>query len=159
MKKHAFYEYRDKSGIGHTEIFDTAEEAVKAARDYWYSLCKSDKDTYRKDSAPQFLAGLYEMAFDGEEWYPEEIEEVIYTPLKSKREFIEEALSGNGVMNDSQEVWVVVDGYQYTIDIDDVLDEERTPFEASNALEKDLESEAWDDLYDKFLSDDGIRIG
>ena len=45
------------------------------------------------------------------------------------REFIEKALGGNGVQNDSSDVWVVVDGVQCTVSIDDVLDHEETePF-------------------------------
>lgn len=45
------------------------------------------------------------------------------------REFIEKALGGNGVQNDYSDVWVVVDGVQCTVSIDDVLDHEETePF-------------------------------
>ena len=52
------------------------------------------------------------------------------------REFQQLALAENGVQNDADNVQVVVEGKQYTIEINDVLDhEEEEPFEASCALE------------------------
>ena len=67
------------------------------------------------------------------------------------REFIEKALGGNGVQNDSSDVWVVVDGVQCTVSIDDVLDYEETePFEASAYLESNLDAPAWDVLYEQY---------
>lgn len=69
-------------------------------------------------------------------------------------DFQSEALKGNGVENDDCQVWVNVDGEQYTVNIDDVLDhEEKEPFEASTYLENHLDAEAWDDLYKQYLED------
>lgn len=66
-------------------------------------------------------------------------------------EFIKKALSGNGVQNDESNVWVNVDGEQYTVPISDVLDhEEETPFEASFYLESHLDAPAWDDLFEQY---------
>lgn len=70
------------------------------------------------------------------------------------REFQQSALAGNGVQNDSSAVWVEVEGKQYTVDINEVLDhEEQEPFEASCALEDDLDHEAWENLYDQYCED------
>lgn len=68
--------------------------------------------------------------------------------------FQQEALKGNGVQNDAANVWVEVDGKQYTVDISDVLDhEEAEPFEASDALESDLYADAWEELYNQYLGE------
>ena len=68
--------------------------------------------------------------------------------------FQQEALKGNGVQNDAANVWVDVDGKQYTVDISDVLDHEETePFEASDALESDLDADAWEELYRQYLGE------
>lgn len=68
--------------------------------------------------------------------------------------FQQEALKGNGVQNDAANVWVDVDGKQYTVDIFDVLDHEETePFEASAELESDLDAEAWTELYSLYLGE------
>ena len=65
--------------------------------------------------------------------------------------FQEEALKGNGVLNDSSDVWVEVDEEQYTIDISDVLKNgESEPFEASDTLESDLTAPGWDLLYEQY---------
>lgn len=75
------------------------------------------------------------------------------------REFIEKALGGNGVQNDSSDVWVVVDGVQCTVSIDDVLDHEETePFEASAYLESNLDAPAWDDLYEHYCKEHNVDI-
>ena len=75
------------------------------------------------------------------------------------REFIEKALEGNGVQNDSSDVWVVVDGVQCTVSIDDVLDHEETePFEASAYLESNLDAPAWDDLYEQYCRELNVEI-
>ena len=69
-------------------------------------------------------------------------------------DFIREAEEGNGVQNDSEQVWVEVRGNQYTIPIDSVLDhDEETPFEASMELENNHDHEAWDELYSQYLND------
>lgn len=68
--------------------------------------------------------------------------------------FQQEALKGNGVQNDAANVWVEVDGKQYTVDISDVLDhEEAEPFEASDALENNLDADAWNELYSQYLGE------
>lgn len=68
--------------------------------------------------------------------------------------FQQEALKGNGVQNDAANVWVNIDGKQYTVDISDVLDhEEAEPFEASAELESDLDAEAWTELYSQYLGE------
>lgn len=68
--------------------------------------------------------------------------------------FQQEALKVNGVQNDAANVWVDVDGKQYTVDISDVLDhEEAEPFEASAELESDLDADAWEELYRQYLGE------
>lgn len=68
--------------------------------------------------------------------------------------FQQEALKGNGVQNDAANVWVNIDGKQYTVDISDVLDhEEAEPFEASDALESNLYADAWEELYRQYLGE------
>ena len=70
------------------------------------------------------------------------------------KEFQQSALAGNGVQNDADSVWVVVEGKQYTVGINKVLGrEEEEPFEASCVLEDDLDHEAWEDLYDQYGED------
>ena len=72
----------------------------------------------------------------------------------SFEEFQKKALDGNGVQNDAANVWVYVDGEQYTVGISDVLDhEEFEPFEASYALESDLDAEAWTELYSQYIGE------
>lgn len=72
----------------------------------------------------------------------------------SFEEFQKKALDGNGVQNDAANVQVEVDGKQYTVGISDVLDyEEAEPFEASDALESNLDAEAWSELYDQYLGE------
>ena len=71
--------------------------------------------------------------------------------MKTLEQFIEEALKGNGVQNDSTDVWVVVDGNQYTVSVNDVLGrKEKEPFEASFYLENNTDSTAWNDLYEQY---------
>lgn len=51
-------------------------------------------------------------------------------------------------------VWVEVDGKQYTVGISDVLDHEETePFEASAELESDLDADAWNELYSQYIGE------
>ena len=70
------------------------------------------------------------------------------------KEFIEKALEGNGVQNDEKHVWINVCGEQYTVSVQSVLGrEEQEPFEASYALENDLEHEAWEDFYESYKED------
>lgn len=82
-------------------------------------------------------------------------EAIFYISFKiGFEDFQKEALEGNGVENDAGQVWVNVDGEQYMVNIDDVLDhEEKEPFEASTYLENHLDAEAWDELYQQYLED------
>lgn len=73
--------------------------------------------------------------------------------MKNFEDFVKEALEGSGVQNDEKDVWVEVDGEQYTVRVSDVLDhEEKEPFEASLTLEDDLEHPAWETLYDQYIA-------
>ena len=74
----------------------------------------------------------------------------------TKQEFINLARK-NVVQNDSANVWVVVDGYQYTTSIKYVLEYEE-PFEVSEILESLDVSLAWDDLYEQYCRMEGIKI-
>lgn len=70
------------------------------------------------------------------------------------KNFIKEALSGNGVQNDSLDVWVDIGEEQYAISVLDVLGrEEQEPYESSYALEGDLEHPAWELLYTQYVED------
>lgn len=70
----------------------------------------------------------------------------------SKEEFIKKVVSSqNGVQNDSENVFVELDGKFCSVPIGDVLDHPETePFEASCTLEGDFEHPAWDDLFSQF---------
>ena len=74
----------------------------------------------------------------------------------TKQEFINLARK-NGIQNDSANVWVVVDAYQYTTSIKYVLEYEE-PFEVSEILESLDVSLAWDDLYEQYCRMEGIKI-
>lgn len=68
-------------------------------------------------------------------------------------------IAENGVQNDSSTVWVEVGGFQYSIGIDEVLGhKENEPFETSIFLEENLDADAWKDLYQKYLDEDGIEL-
>lgn len=77
----------------------------------------------------------------------------------SFEDFQKEALAENGVQNDSNTAWVEVGGFQYCIGIDEVLDyKENEPFEASIFLEENLDADAWEDLYQKYLDEGGTEL-
>ena len=79
-------------------------------------------------------------------------------PKMTKSEFIDLARK-NGVQNDSTNVWVVIDGIQYTTYIDYILEYDETyPFEASDCLEALDVSLAWDDLYEQYCCREGIKL-
>lgn len=44
--------------------------------------------------------------------------------MKTLEQFISSACEGGGVQNDEKDVWVEVDGAQFTVPIDDVLNQE-----------------------------------
>ena len=124
---------------------NSKEEAIKAA--------KEEDFTNRRDGNKETI----EIRMYGEDIEDEDCECFDYDTLDLKidlLDFIREAEEGNGVQNDSEQVWVEVRGNQYIIPIGNVLDhEEKTPFEASMELENNHDYEAWDDLYQQYLED------
>ena len=121
------------------------EEAIKAAK-------KEDFESRRDGNGNTVEIRTYEGDIENED-----CECFDYDTLDFKidlLDFIREAEEGNGVQNDSEQVWVEVRGNQYTIPIGSVLDhEEETPFEASMELENNHDHEARDDLYQQYLED------
>jgi hypothetical protein len=121
------------------------EEAIKTAK-------KEDFANRRDGNGKTIEIRMYE-----EDIESEDCECFDYDTLDFKidlLDFIREAEEGNGVQNDSEQVWVEVRGNQYTIPIDSVLDhDEETPFEASMELENNHDHEAWSDLYQQYLED------
>ena len=121
------------------------EEAIKTAK-------KEDFVNRRDGNGNTIEIRMYE-----EDIESEDCECFDYDTLDFKidlLDFILEAEEGNGVQNDSEQVWVEVRGNQYTIPIDSVLDhDEETPFEASMELENNHDHEAWDELYSQYLND------
>lgn len=121
------------------------EEAIKTAK-------KEDFVNRRDGNGNTIEIRMYE-----EDIESEDCECFDYDTLDFKidlLDFIREAEEGNGVQNDSEQVWVEVRGNQYTIPIDSVLDhDEETPFEASMELENNHDHEAWDELYSQYLND------
>ena len=121
------------------------EEAIKTAK-------KEDFVNRRYGNGNTIEIRIYE-----EDIESEDCECFDYDTLDFKidlLDFIREAEEGNGVQNDSEQVWVEVRGNQYTIPIDSVLDhDEETPFEASMELENNHDHEAWDELYSQYLND------
>ena len=121
------------------------EEAIKTAK-------KEDFVNRRDGNGNTIEIRMYE-----EDIESEDCECFDYDTLDFKidlLDFIREAEEGNGVQNDSEQVWVEVRGNQYTIPIDIVLDhDEETPFEASMELENNHDHEAWDELYSQYLND------
>lgn len=121
------------------------EEAIKAA--------KAEDFTNRRDGN----GSTVEIRMYKEDIEDEDCECFDYDTLDFKidlLDFIREAEEGNGVQNDSEQVWVEVRGNQYTIPIDSVLDrDEETPFEASIELENNHKHEAWEELYRQYLND------
>ena len=117
--------------------------------------CRANNEELKKFQKGDTIWGNDENPEELKRWKIEEKEE-------AKKElaamdfdsFQKEALKGNGVQNDAANVWVEVDGKQYTVDISDVLDhEEAEPFEASAELESDLDAEAWTELYSQYLGE------
>ena len=132
--------------------------------DEWNILKTNDKDeaikTAKKDDFVNRRDGngnTIEIRMYEEDIESEDCECFDYDTLDFKidlLDFIREAEEGNGIQNDSEQVWVEVRGNQYTIPIDSVLDhDEETPFEASMELENNHDHEAWDELYSQYLND------
>lgn len=57
MKRYYFF-YREHKGNGDAVFCDTAEEAVKMAKDEWDFLCVSDKERFFNDPCGTFCAGV-----------------------------------------------------------------------------------------------------
>lgn len=145
---------------GDDMFFVSKHEALKEADSVWYHNTKSEKKEY-------VMFEVFKIICTENEW-TELIEcEADYTAadrmelmikdylyVYNKEEFIKEALKDNGVQSDSSEVWVNIDGINYIVSIEDVLDHEETePFEASVYLESNLEASGWDALYAKYLEE------
>lgn len=128
------------------ETFDLIKDGEYVGFNRLHELAGEDYDSLNDDLMEGDLT-MYTKYKDAEA--------VFYITFKVDFEdFQAEALEGNGVENDAGQVWVNVDGEQYTVDIDGVLDhEEKEAFEASAYLESHLDAEAWDDLYQQYLED------
>lgn len=68
----------------------------------------------------------------------------------TKLDFIKEAIK-NGVQNDTDNLWVVVNQKFCSVLTSNVMEEETHPFEASEFLENDVTNIVWDDLYTQYL--------
>lgn len=97
MKTRKIYfaeEYRDKAGIGTTEYFSTAEEAIEYAKAEWRHLGEADKRSYITDDNGMFFAGQKWQTWDEdlEEWIDGDVIEVYHDCIKqaSTASFIEE---------------------------------------------------------------------
>lgn len=128
------------------ETFDLIKDGEHVGFNHLQELVGNDYDDLNDD--------LMENDFTMYTKY-NDAEAVFYIDFKvGFEDFQAEALDGNGVENDADQVWVNVGGKQYTIDISWVLDHEEVhPFDASCYLEDHLDAEAWDDLYEMYLED------
>lgn len=73
--------------------------------------------------------------------------------MLDKQSFINEAIR-YGVLNDSTDVWVTVDGEQYTVKH---AITETEPFSVSYMLEDNTEHELWDSLYNVYVSRETLQ--
>lgn len=123
------------NGADPLDVFEYEEDGAKL---YAYSGAFGERDGMTFEELERDFEEMYEMSFE---------------------DFQKESLKGNGVQNDSNTAWVEVGGFQYSIGIDEVLDhKENEPFEASSFLENNLDASAWEDLYQKYLDEDGIEL-
>lgn len=121
-----------------TDPLDVFEYEKDGAKLYAYTGAFGERDGMTFEELESDFEEMYKMSFE---------------------DFQKEALAENGVQNDSSAVWVEVGGSQYSIGIDEVLDyKEAEPFEASSFLEENLDADAWEDLYQKYLDEDGIEL-
>ena len=121
-----------------TDPLDVFEYEENGAKLYAYSGAFGERDGMTFEELESDFEEMYKMPFE---------------------DFQKEALAENGVQNDSSAVWVEVGGFQYSIGIDEVLDhKEAEPFEASSFLGDNLDADAWEDLYQKYLDEDGIEL-
>lgn len=116
--------------------------------------CKDGKAVYSPEEAKKIAEGHPEAIL--EDWrvaliYPLQIEKFRLFMLDLD-DFQKEALKGDGIANDADDLWVNVAGRYYRIPTNNVLGrKEREPFEASLFLENHLDADAWDDLYAEYL--------
>ena len=123
------------NGADPLDVFEYEEDGAKL---YAYTGAFGERDGMTFEELESDFEEMYKMSFE---------------------DFQKEALAENGVQNDSNTAWVEVGGFQYCIGIDEVLDnEENEPFEASIFLEENLDADAWEDLYQKYLDDDGTEL-
>lgn len=121
-----------------TDPLDVFEYEENGAKLYAYTGAFGERDGMTFEELESDFEEMYKMSFE---------------------DFQKEALAENGVQNDSNTAWVEVGGFQYSIGIDEVLDhKENEPFEASIFLEENLDADAWEDLYQKYLDEDGTEL-
>lgn len=121
-----------------TDPLDVFEYEKDGAKLYAYTGAFGERDGMTFEELESDFEEMYKMSFE---------------------DFQKEALAENGAQNDSNTAWVEVGGFQYCIGIDEVLyRKENEPFEASIFLEENLDADAWEDLYQKYLDEDGTEL-
>lgn len=123
------------NGADPLDVFEYEEDGAKL---YAYTGAFGERDGMTFEELESDFEEMYKMSFE---------------------DFQKEALAENGVQSDSNTAWVEVGGFQYSIGIDEVLyRKENEPFEASIFLEENLDADAWEDLYQKYLDEDGTEL-
>lgn len=123
------------NGADPLDVFEYEEDGAKL---YAYTGAFGERDGMTFEELESDFEAMYKMSFE---------------------DFQKEALAENGVQNDSNTAWVEVGGFQYSIGIDEVLyRKENEPFEASIFLEENLDADAWEDLYQKYLDEGGTEL-
>lgn len=123
------------NGADPLDVFEYEEDGAKL---YAYTGAFGERDGMTFEELESDFEEMYKMSFE---------------------DFQKEALAENGVQNDSNTAWVEVGGFQYSIGIDEVLyHKENEPFEASIFLEENLDADAWEDLYQKYLDEGGTEL-
>lgn len=138
MKTRKIYfaeEYRDKAGIGTTEYFNSADEAIEYAKDEWDHLNDADRKSYMNDSFSMFIAGQKWQTWDDdiEEWIDGDIIDVYYDALSSDKtddyaaflQRVNEAETWDEIDVDEYKVWCEAVGLDYSDydDPDDLFDD------------------------------------
>lgn len=67
IKAYVFSEYRDSKGVGSHKTFKRMTEAIQYAAQGWDHMSNSDRESYKKDSAPEFFVGEASMVWDEDE--------------------------------------------------------------------------------------------
>lgn len=123
------------NGADPLDVFEYEEDGAKL---YAYTGAFGERDGMTFEELESDFDEMYKMSFE---------------------DFQKEALAENGIQNDSNTAWVEVGGFQYSIGIDEVLcRKENEPFGASIFLEENLDADAWEDLYQKYLDEDGTEL-